>query len=253
MTLGDTTYRGESPPKKQVRILFWREVERRLTTKFRSSRHLVVLSKYAGDVSVLIAMGVPPRNVYGVDVDKHAVAAAQRRYPGVRVAHAQFQDAFAVFPELSDTLLGCAFIDLCCPISYPTLQAVLRLGLHSKLVGFEFQCGREIGAVNKSLLTVGKDPAAARLRLVQQEQVAGRFFSPIQNWSYASHSASHYGKRMVVGLGALKKKMSQQLPITCVDTTWRDVRNAILTNNGTSELWNVRNSAAEAWKAHEGR
>lgn len=63
-------YRGESPAKKFARWGFWLEVRAQLgKERFLEGEHLVLASAEAGDVSVLLGMGVKPRNIMAIDMD----------------------------------------------------------------------------------------------------------------------------------------------------------------------------------------
>lgn len=130
-------------------MLFWQEVRRRMPWRFEQGRFLVITSQYAGDVSVLLAMRVKPENIYGVDVDRHAVDAARYKYPHVKFEQCAFWEAVQAFPELRKGI-DCAFIDLCCPLRTPVAQKVIELASQTRElrhVGFEFMYGRETGDV----------------------------------------------------------------------------------------------------------
>lgn len=79
------TYKGESPGKKLARMQFWGSVALALGDRFYRKKHLVLASQHGGDISVLVGLGVDPRNVIAVDLRPDAVAACKARWPTATV------------------------------------------------------------------------------------------------------------------------------------------------------------------------
>jgi hypothetical protein len=247
-------YRGESPPKKLVRILFWEEVKILLGPDFYTCNFLVIPSQYAGDVATLAAMGVALHNIYGTDIDKHAIAAAKERYPAANFAHCPFWEAHKAFPQLGRDI-GCAFIDLCSPLRSGTIEQVFSLGQRVQLMGFEFMCGREAGLLNQALDlgSSNEPPQVPRLRYLQSIKHGGSYFNIETSWCYKSHSSAHFGKSMALGLGTFHRRKRINLEFTDVVATWETVRSTCIKNPSYAPLWNVSAGTLAAWRAHETR
>lgn len=253
-TRRDSYYRGESPPKKMARILFWRAVKKLLGKKFTTSNYLVIPSQYAGDLSTLTALGVCEHQIYCVDIDKHAIAAARFKYPNAHYACCSFGEAFEQFPELKHNL-GCAFIDLCCPLRAEVISQVLAIGKYSKLLGFEFKYGRETGSLLRALDLKKNEEASVlpRLKFVQRVKEGGRHFIAKESWAYCSHSDSHNGSPMFICLGFSGFVQSHLHTFTQIKCTEKDVRATCINQPENWRLWNVAESTTIAWRAHESR
>jgi len=251
----DVQYRGESPAKKFMRVMYWAAVERQLGKLFRSGNFLVITSQYAGDVSTLLAMGVSPKNIYGVDIDKHAIAATKLKYPKIQVEQCPFWEATTAFPSLRNNL-GCAFIDLCAPLRDATLDRLFEFGENVQLLGYEFMCGREKGELNQTVKdnsAVDTLAAIARLKVLQTTRRRNQYFRAYQNWHYNSHSAAHIGKPMIVSLGRLHHSKLVNANSTSANADWDIVREICLSNPAVAPLWNISKGTMAAWRAHETR
>jgi hypothetical protein len=246
-------YRGESPPKKLTRILFYSAVKNLLGSKFSTSNFLVIPSQYAGDLATLTALGVCEHHIYCVDIDKHAIETARFKYPNANYANCPFWEAFDYFPKLKHTL-GCAFIDLCSPLRPEVFRRVLDLGHYTKWLGFEFMYGREKGDLLKALGLGGTDDKLTpRLQFVQRAQSKGKYFHAKEHWAYTSHSESHFGKPMFVSLGSLSYQSSALHQFSKVKCTEAEMRKTCIRNPKFWRLWNIAESTTIAWRAHESR
>ena len=137
-------YKGDSPSKKWARYEYWMGVcDLMGNEKFRKALHLVLVSREAGDIPVLLLMGVPPQNIIAVDLNPRAASAAQRKWPSVKVVCGDIVNIAAEYKRT----IGSAFLDFCNPISHEYVERVMkvaRLGLRdSAVLGVAFLCGRE--------------------------------------------------------------------------------------------------------------
>lgn len=225
-----------------------------LGPKFFTCKFLVIPSQFAGDVATLNAMGVAMHNIYGTDINKHAVAEASRRYPSAHFVTRPFWEATEAFPSLREGI-GCAFIDLCSPLREEVIERIFSMSKHVQLLGFEFMCGREMGKRNAALGigSTAEVAAATCLRYLQNLSHSRKYFNISKSWSYASHSASHFGKPMILGLGKFSREKRVNLNTTKVEATWETVRSACIANPANAPLWNVSTGTLAAWRAHETR
>lgn len=253
-------HRGESPSKKKARLLLWRWVLKRLEQRLpkrppESMNYLVIPSAAAGDLSVLTSLGVPAANIYAVDVDKHAIAEARRRFPKAKYLCGPFWEAEKRFPELRKNL-GCAFIDLCGPINSDTFKEVLKLGDGSSLVAYEFLCGRERGETWASISEKEGDPILRRIQHLETIKLSRKRFQCEAVYHYKSHSAAHFGKHMVAVVGQTHtRRLRSMLEMHDVDTDWQNLRKEILalSTAKASGYYNVSPTSIAAWRAHETR
>lgn len=250
----DSAYRGESPPKKVLRKLFWEEVLGLMGCQFFESRYLVLPSVHAGDVAVLRALGVPPGNIYGVDIDKHAVAAALHRYPNSHFAHCPFWEAFEVFPALKKNL-GCVFFDLCCPLRDGVLEQIFNVGERADYVGIEVMYGKEMGAVLDALVLKKGEERQVKPRLDYLQRIChnGVYFAAHKSWHYTSHSEAHFGKPMLASLGQMISRRRVNLTATRIEATLETVKKECMSNPDVAQLYNVSSGTIAAWKASETR
>ena len=64
-------YKGETPGKAVARDLVWMQHQRLLGARvFKTSPHIFLASRIAGDVQVLRDMGVPPSHIWAVEKDR---------------------------------------------------------------------------------------------------------------------------------------------------------------------------------------
>lgn len=254
---GTSIYRGDSPPKKLARILFYKEVRRRLgSQRFVRGKYLIIPSKDAGDAGVLHSLGVPLQNIYGIDQDYHAVAAAKYKFPDAHFVHGQFWDVFDQFPKLlGQGGLNCAFIDLCCPLREEIIKHVISVGTKARLLGFEFLCGREQGNILHSLRAKGFDETPKpRLEYLEAFRNRSHYFNIDSSWYYKSHSAAHLGKAMLACLGTVSTRKRAAASPTTVHIEWKEIRENCLRQYEIAPLrWNISKGSLAAWKAHETR
>lgn len=250
----ESTYRGESPPKKCTRILAYEAARTLLRKDFTTCSFLCIPSIYAGDLSTLTAMGVCEHRIYCVDIDKHAIAAARRKYPNAHYHLGSFEEAFTAFPKLRANL-GLAFLDLCAPLRAEGLGKILDFGRHARLLAFTSMYGREQGDL-LAALNLKKDDAPKlppRLRLIQRVPSKGMYFNAEHNWAYVSSSADHTGKPMFVSLGRMKFTQNPLLTFKQIEFSNREVRDVCMHNPDAHRLWNIAESTSIAWRAHESR
>lgn len=140
----EDTYKGESPSKKFARFSFWTAVASELgKTRFYNGKHLVLASREGGDVSVLLGMGVQPKNIIPVDLNPKAALAAQDKFPEVQVIVGDVAD---IAKEYKRELVS-AFLDFCAPMDSRIIKKVGEVCNHGmandSVIGCAFLNGRE--------------------------------------------------------------------------------------------------------------
>lgn len=250
--MSENRYRGESPGKKQARILFWSLVEDRLGKEaFRHGPYLVISSKEAGDVSTLISMGVDPPQIHAVDIDPHAIAAANKKFGGKGGAKFYVTD----FAEANDfcgiRTFACAFIDMCAPIRRSHLHAIVSLG--AKLKGYEFLLGREKDLVSKYIQSVTRSNQHTIEPRLQYLNSQG--FETGTALYYSSGTETTIGMSMCVAVSSAIKPKGKTIEIIEVKFGYRELRRKIVRANGSQMplLYNVPAGTAAAWRAWETR
>lgn len=139
-------YRGENPAKKLTRLTFWLLVQQLLGTKrFLVGPHLVLTSGEAGDVSVLLGMGVSIEKIVGVEWKPHEAIKAQLKFPGLRV----YQQDVARYAQRGEHRFASAYLDFCCQSGDEAFQRVVTVAKNTmqpdSLIGCNFMVGREKG------------------------------------------------------------------------------------------------------------
>lgn len=245
--------RGDNPPKKLVRVALWREIEERSRqhAAFKRGPHLVISGRYGGDIGVLLAMGVHPRNIYAVDTDHHATAAAKHKFPEVNFATCSFWDAIEYF-ELKN--VHAAHIDLFSPLRKELIQKIKDVYNRVEFLGYTYLCGRDKDEVANGISAMREvlelDAAGSR----QAYLTTFHGFNVRASWDYLSSSASHIGKPMATLLLQRRGKKNLRVTSTRVTADWGDVRKAALRDKQDADLlYNVRPTTMAAWKAHETR
>lgn len=156
------TYKGESPSKKLARYSFWMSVAGLLgQERFQGGKHLVLASREAGDVSVLLALGVKPKNIIAVDHNAEACALAQKKFPEVRFI---CDDVAKVARRFNRECISC-LLDFCAPMMPRVLDGVLQVALQvlkdDGILGCAFLSAREQGEL--------KDDVEASRREAEEE------------------------------------------------------------------------------------
>lgn len=138
---GNARYDAVDEPliKKQARLVFWQDVAVAFGRAFLEQRFLVLASATAGDVGVLLGLGVPERQIVGVDLSPRAVQTAAARYPRVRFLCG---DVFALAPTVPHDV---ALFDVCGPMDPQILLSVERYlaECSPELFGYGVMRGRE--------------------------------------------------------------------------------------------------------------
>lgn len=119
------TYKGESPSKKFMRVQYWMTLIEKLggLEAFRRKKHLVLASREAGDVSLLLAFGVPPANIVAVDHSLAAIKGAQKKFPEVEFVHGDVLDV----AKTHEGKVATAFLDYCAPIKPPLIHKTMEV------------------------------------------------------------------------------------------------------------------------------
>jgi hypothetical protein len=151
-------YRGDSPSKKFVRVIYWMQVVA-LTgglSRFKQHRHLVLASEEAGDIATLLALGVPSENIVAADLRIKAVRLAQKKFPEVMIHHG---DALKIVREYGRTF-GSVFLDYCSPITpisrRHTIEVAEAALLDRGVLGCTYIASREKVKGGKNGLPISK-------------------------------------------------------------------------------------------------
>ena len=116
-------YEGETIGKKLARLHVWRSAKDLLGDSFYKRTHLCLSSRHAGDVSVLLGLGVDPRKIVACDIDQYELWLAKKRVPvGVRMIHGSVE--MVAKSIAAKEKIGCAFLDFCGPITRPCFETV---------------------------------------------------------------------------------------------------------------------------------
>ena len=204
-------YRGESATKKVQRLVFWNAVKREVgPRKFNRGPHLVLSSAEAGDVSALLGMGVQPDSIVAVDTDRHAVAAAEWKVPGLDIRHENVKQT------VQERKWASVYLDLCGPLSGKSLDVVGACLPHlsGAVLGIAMLACREQNQYRQGVAELKEANITAekcRPVLFQQmlpEVIQTHTFYPLNWWYYLSHDDVRFGKPMFVGMGRVGKKPS---------------------------------------------
>lgn len=141
--MDDDTYKGESPAKKLARVAFWDKTLTNLRRHEVRGGFLVLASREGGDISTLLALGVRPEGIIGVDINKEAADECQKKFPQVKIIHGDVCDVAA---QATDQVAA-LFLDFCGPIS-PSLTKTLwrsaqRACKMNAIIGIGLLRGRE--------------------------------------------------------------------------------------------------------------
>ena len=241
-----SNYRGESPGKKEARLIVHETNKDELGKRaFIRGPHLVIASQQAGDVSVLLEMGVKPQSIYAIDIDRHELAAAKSRYAGsgVNFHHCDFKNAHR---ELGVERFETALIDLCAPIRIATLREVLKL--NATITGLEFMCCRELGSVARYVRQKKqKHPARSRLDYLKMQG-----FHPFVCLYYVSRTETTNGNPMGIVLRTGRRRPKSPT-IVDVNATYREQRRKITYSTGPSmgNLYNIPKETVACWRSWE--
>lgn len=208
-------YRGETPPKRVARLVFWEHVQELLGKKFLLQHHIVLLSQEAGDVSCLLGLGVAPTHIVGVDLDKHAVAAAAAKYPKILMGT---RDVEAAVDE-QKLRTGSVFLDICAPMRTQTVAKAASVAMKmpvGSVLGCAFLAGRETGewggliegAKAKYQVRCGNRAFFMRgplffKQLNRQTSRNSTVVLPTKFIYYVSHGEDRYGKPMIICIGTV--------------------------------------------------
>lgn len=146
-------YLGDTPAKKITRLVVWWRIKELLGARFLTGTHVVLLSPQAGDVSTLLGLGVIPRHIIGVDIDRHAVAAARNKYPDIRCMKS---DVAAAVKQLREEGLNpsSVFLDFCGTMGEPTVGKALEVTKYmdpGSVLALGIKMGREQGEWGKEV------------------------------------------------------------------------------------------------------
>jgi hypothetical protein len=134
--------------------MVWTRVKGLLGPRFFTGTHVVLLSPWAGDVSTLLGMGVDLRKIVGVDIDRHAVAAARHKFPGLRCLN---EDIISALERLKKERVVSAFLDFCSPFRDETVGKAAEAALFvqpSGVIIFAAKMGREQGGWSKTITSM---------------------------------------------------------------------------------------------------
>jgi hypothetical protein len=214
--------------------------------EFQRGPHLVLASQFAGDVSVLLEMGVDPKGIYAIDRDKHELAAAKSRFEGsgVNFTWCSFEDAHQASGY---GRFASALIDTCGPLSLNVLQSVLKL--KAKVIGYEFMCCREQGSAARFVRERGRNehPSKGRLAFLGLHE-----FNPFVGIYYVSKTETTKGEPMCLALASSKRKPKEP-KLVVVDASFKEQRRRITYSKGDrmGNLYNIPKETVAGWRSWE--
>lgn len=207
-------YRGESSPKKFARYVFWQTVlEEMGEAAFHSGDFLVLASEEAGDVAVLLAMGVHQGHIVAVDVDSTAVSKAREKFPNVDIRHVEA----GKYLEETKHVFDAIHLDFCSALNNDvmTTTSIAANWLHKRhgTLGVGFMLGREhhyMDWFQKEKVWLSDSPEQAlivRGRLIDHciGTASGRRIYPKWLGRYQSTTVKGRGAPMGLYLGSRKK------------------------------------------------
>lgn len=160
---GRYAYRGDSTNKVIARLSYWLDVRDILGEKFFNGRHLVLASREAGDVSVLLGLGVPLENIVAFEWDRAAAAEARLKFPGLSI---QQRDVGSITDK--DGSFASVFLDFCATANDEHVEKLGRVMWRMdrpSVFGCGFLIGREQGSmekISKLKEKLSKSPDAVR-------------------------------------------------------------------------------------------
>lgn len=117
--------------KKVARHVFWTaamdQAPRAFGRPWDEDLIMVLASRFAGDVSCLIGMGVDPARIVAVDVDAAACDAVRKRFPSVRVFHGHAIEA----ARAHRGKVAIAFLDVCGRLSDDLMETCRKVSMHA--------------------------------------------------------------------------------------------------------------------------
>lgn len=260
-------YRGESPSKKFVRLELW-ETGALIVPGFMKLDTLSLASSEAGDVSVLLGLGMNACRIHTVDHDKHEAAAAKWKFPFV---NNHFGDVFS-YAAKHKKKFGMVFLDFCGPLRETTIDNCARLIpriVPGGVLALGLLAGREQGIIRagvKGLLHEYQDDSfLSRVHLVTDALHRRRLKLRLHcGWYYKSHAANSYGKPMVVMLFQMAKRrqpyvdkqMAKATLEECVFTNYDLAQKTLKLERQRKKpelLLNISRASVAAYKAWETR
>jgi hypothetical protein len=111
--------------------------------RFQRGKHLILASREGGDIPVLLALGVKPKNIVAVEVNPDAALAVQDKYPKVKVECGDVVDVARFYKKK----LVSAFLDFCSPVRPFLITKVTQTIIYGlsdgAIIGCAFLNGRE--------------------------------------------------------------------------------------------------------------
>lgn len=239
-------YSGDTPAKKVARLVAWKRAKELARSRFLTGQHLVLLSAEAGDVATLRGCGVHVSKIVGVDIDKHAIASARRKYPELECVH---DDIAAVTREVAKrkTPIATVLLDFCGPLSDATVGKAIEVSEHlphGAVLMMVTKMGRERGrwadAVNAAKSTAPPASRVFYLRtdLITRELVLGcaplgRRFAPDCYYRYSSERMTGESSHMLLTIGVVSKERVKAPKRAAADASRRTTYGSIVANHYT--------------------
>ncbi len=277
-------YAGDTPAKKIARLIVWSRIKELLGPKFYSGTHVVLLSPQAGDVSTLLGLGVDLQRIIGVDIDRHAVASARHRFPGLRCLH---EDIIAAMERVhgEGVKISSAFLDFCAPLRDETVGKAVEATHYLEpdgILALAVKIGREKGdwsaAVGriKARSTTGSRAFHLRTEMLTREMLTlanGHRYRacPTDFYRYRSfHGGPNQRSEMLICIAKLSTKLELKAqPLASARKIIRCARKAVISANHQTVgleasrlakggetahlLLNLKQESIPAYKAHHTR
>lgn len=260
-------YPEDTASKRLTRFLFWSKVKEQMSqSAWSEGPHLVLAGPWGGDVTILRALGVPPKSIIMVDVNEDALKSAQSVHSDVKAIHGDVLDV--VTTEFQNSLRS-AYLDFCstaCKGSISTAVAVYKAGITRRggYFGTTFYSSREndkriLRLIEAAKRKYGDDPAIARAHAVRdafqaeyrKNSTAARVPSPTHAWYYQNEETNKPLMVMLWRQGIVKKS----IPISSVVPSTVDAQELAkhIGWEGTGYLLCLSKGTIAAYKSHATR
>lgn len=235
----DGIYKGEYPSKMLTRSFVWRQHQRLLKRAFKTTPHVFLASRVAGDVDTLRDLGVPGHNIWAVEKDREQYEPLLERYK---------REGFRLFPQKVETLMSAraaevrsVYLDYCGNLqgTARTTRRVVATLPEGSAVSVTLFLGREHerpGDREAGLLQQFRESTAHQVTLVQSisylsyHSADGPFGTPMGTWTFY--------------LGPLMSRSKMRFDL--YSNTNAEIQGLASTPGAAAELWAAHLKRAEA-------
>lgn len=271
------TYPGDSAAKKISRLAFWLKVRELLgVARFKRGKYLVLASREAGDVSVLLGLGIPIESITAIPKE---AALARLKFDGLCVV----EEDILMYVRMCRPEYDCICLDFCTWTTPAAVQRVVAAAAalcRGGLLGCNFLVGREMMQVRKKMRAIRRvvDAHVASMPSIDQKETAelASYFSragfiqqelakhlsarPVATFFYRARRVrrGEQGHPWCTQLLRYTTKVQQGVVVPEMhDPTEEEFRDYVLQllrqGHPVNLLLNIPKSSLAAWKAHATR